>query len=136
MKIPILRLGRILLVSIQEDLTDADTMQFQSDVVKKIAETEALGIAIDITALDVVDSFMARVINDTVSMARLLGAEVIICGVQPFVAMTLVEMGRDLIGADCAFNLDQGLKMLQARIAERGDMILNRGDGDDDLDPA
>lgn len=136
MKIPILRLGRILLVSIQEDLTDADTMQFQSDVVKKIAETEALGIVIDITALDVVDSFMARVINDTVSMARLLGAEVIICGVQPFVAMTLVEMGRDLIGADCAFNLDQGLKMIQARIAERGDMVLNQGDDDADLDPA
>jgi rsbT antagonist protein RsbS len=126
MKIPILRLGRILLTSIQIDLVDADAMQFQNDLVSKIAEIEALGVAIDITSLDVVDSFMARVINDTADMARLLGAEVVICGVQPFVAMTLVEMGRDLIGADCTFNLDQGLKLLQARIATRGDVSLTQ----------
>lgn len=130
MKIPILRLGRILLSSIQIDLTDTDALQFQNDLVCKIAETEALGIAIDITSLDVVDSFMARVINDTASMARLLGAEVVICGIQPYVAMTLVEMGRDLIGADCAFNLDQGLKILDARISTRGDTALNWGDDD------
>ncbi|MDO8844842.1 STAS domain-containing protein [Methylicorpusculum sp.] len=130
MKIPILRLGRILLSSIQIDLTDTDALQFQNDLVCKIAETEALGVAIDITSLDVVDSFMARVINDTASMARLLGAEVVICGIQPYVAMTLVEMGRDLIGADCAFNLDQGLKILNARISTRGDTALNWGDDD------
>jgi rsbT antagonist protein RsbS len=128
MKIPILRLGKILLVSIQEDLNDGDAMQFQNDVVGRIAETEALGIVIDITALEVVDSFMARVINDTASMSRLLGSEVVICGIQPFVAMTLVEMGRDLIGADCAFNLDQGMKMLNSLIAARGDADLARGD--------
>ena len=73
---------------------------------------------------------MARVINDTASMARLLGSEVVICGIQPFVAMTLVEMGRDLIGADCAFNLEQGLKMLEARIAQRGDAVLTSEDDD------
>lgn len=127
MKIPILQLGRILLVSIQVDLSDTDAMQFQNDMVNKIAETEALGIAIDITALDVVDSFMARVISDTASMARLLGAEVVICGIQPYVAMTLVEMGRDLIGADCAFNLDQGLKILAQLIALRGDAAITSG---------
>jgi rsbT antagonist protein RsbS len=129
MKIPILRLGRILLVSIQEDLTDNEAMQFQSDLVNKVAEIEALGVAVDITALDVVDSYMARVINDTASMVRLLGAEVVICGVQPFVAMTLIEMGRDLIGADCTFNLDQGLEQLKTRIASRGDI---RFAGDED----
>lgn len=128
MKIPILRLGRILLTSIQVDLADVDAMQFQTDLVRKIAEIEALGVAIDITSLEVVDSFMARVINDTASMARLLGAEVVICGVQPFVAMTLVEMGRDLIGADCTFNLDQGLRMLKVRIASRGDATLTQED--------
>ncbi len=128
MRIPILRLGKILLVSIQVDLVDEDAMQFQNDLVRKIAEIEALGVAIDITALEVVDSFMARVINDTASMARLLGSEVVICGVQPFVAMTLVEMGRDLIGADCAFNLDQGLTLLKARIGIRGDAALMQGD--------
>ena len=135
MKIPILRLGRILLTSIQIDLVDADAMQFQNDLVTKIAEIEALGVAIDITSLDVVDSFMARVINDTAEMARLLGAEVVICGVQPFVAMTLVEMGRDLIGADCTFNLDQGLKLLQARIATRGDVSLTQEDNGTPYEP-
>lgn len=130
MRIPILRLGRIVLVSIQTELDDLDALQFQNDVVTKIAEIEALGIAIDITSLEVVDSFMARVINDTASMARLLGAEVAICGIRPAVAMTLVEMGRDLLGADCAFNLDQGLKMLQTAIAARGDAVLTQGAGD------
>lgn len=129
MKIPILQLGRILLVSIQVDLTDTDAMQFQNDLVNKIAATEAIGVAIDITALDVVDSFMARVISDTASMARLLGAEVVICGIQPYVAMTLVEMGRDLIGADCAFNLEQALKILGGLIALRGDAVIGSGDG-------
>jgi rsbT antagonist protein RsbS len=136
MKIPILQLGRILLVSIQVDLTDTDAMQFQNDMVNKIAATEALGIAIDITALDVVDSFMARVISDTASMARLLGAEVVICGIQPYVAMTLVEMGRDLVGADCAFNLDQGLKILAGLIALRGDAAPTSGADHDYADPA
>ncbi|EGW23323.1 STAS domain-containing protein [Methylobacter tundripaludum] len=129
MKIPILRLGRILLSSIQVDLTDADAMQFQDDLVNKIAEIEALGIVIDITSLEVVDSFMARVINDTAGMARLLGAEVVICGVQPYVAMTLVEMGRDLIGVDCTFNLDQGLEIIKARIEMRGDARMIEGEG-------
>lgn len=129
MRIPILRLERILLVSIQIDLTDNDAMQFQSDLVERVAEIEALGVAIDITALDVVDSYMARVINDTASMVRLLGAEVVICGVQPFVALTLIEMGRDLLGADCAFNLGQGLDALKARIASRGDADF---EGDED----
>lgn len=126
MNIPILRIGRILLASIQVDLSDGDAMQFQNDVVKKIADIEAQGIVIDITALDVVDSYMARIINDTVSMARLLGAEVIISGVQPYVAMTLVEMGRGLIGADCVFNLEQGLTRIKERIALRGDVELDR----------
>lgn len=130
MKIPILRLGRILLSSVQTDLTDVDALQFQDDLVRKIAAVEAQGVGIDITALDVVDSFMARVLNDTASMARLLGAEVVICGVQPYVAMTLIEMGRSLIATDCAFNLEQGLKILELRIAGRGDVSLDDGDED------
>ena len=130
MKIPILRLGRILLSSVQTDLTDVDALQFQDDLVRKIAAVEAQGVGIDITLLDVVDSFMARVLNDTASMARLLGAEVVICGVQPYVAMTLIEMGRSLIATDCAFNLEQGLKILELRIAGRGDVSLDDGDED------
>jgi rsbT antagonist protein RsbS len=130
MRIAIPRLGRILLVAIQQDLSDNEALEFQSNLLSTIAEIEALGVVIDISALDVVDSFMARVINDTASMARLLGAEVIVCGIQPFVALTLVEMGRGLLGADCTFNLEQGLKTLQTRIAGRGDYsIAKDGDG-------
>lgn len=124
MKVPILRLGRILLASIQVELSDADALQLQSDLVKRVADIEALGVAIDISALDVVDSYMARVINDTATMARLLGAEVVVCGIQPYVAMTLVEMGRGLIGADCVFDLEQGLARLNERIRLRGDADL------------
>ncbi|WP_006786280.1 STAS domain-containing protein [Thiorhodospira sibirica] len=122
MRIPILRLGNILLTSIQVDLTDEDVMLFQNDVVNEVSRTEAMGLAIDITALEIVDSFMARVINDTANMARLLGAEVVVCGIQPTVAMTLVEMGRGLLGAQSTFNLEQGLIVLRQRIVQRADL--------------
>ena len=130
MKIAIPRLGRILLCAIQQDLSDDEALAFQSNLLETIAEVEALGVVIDISALDVVDSFMARVINDTANMTRLLGAEMIICGIRPFVALTLVEMGRGLLGADCTFNLEQGLKTLQKRIANRGDRRWAEDDND------
>ncbi len=119
MKIPILRYGDTLLTSIQVDLTDQDALEFQSDVLEKVRETEAEGIVLDITALDVVDSFMARVLNDTAEMVRLLGSEVVICGIQPAVALTLTEMGRELIGVETALNLEQGMEKLQRLIAAR-----------------
>lgn len=109
MKIPILKLKDILITSIQIDLTDDEAIEFQTDVLAKVSETEASGVIIDITALDVVDSFMARVLNNTATMVRLLGAEVILCGMQPAVAITLVEMGRELIGVKTALNLDQSV---------------------------
>lgn len=124
MKIPILRLGKILMVSIQVDLGDDDVLRFQNDLLHKIVEVEAMGVVIDIGSMEVVDSYMARVFNDTASMARLLGAEVVLCGVQPAIAITLVEMGRSLIGVDCTFNLEQGLEILKQRIALRGDAKL------------
>lgn len=131
MKIPILRLGEILLTSIQVDLTDAEVMQFQTEVLHTIAEVEARGLALDITAMEVVDSFMARTINDTANMARLLGAEVVVCGMHPAVALTLIEMGRGLIGVDATFNLNEGLSRLKKRIARRGDNALGEDDRDE-----
>ncbi len=119
MKIPILRYRDILLTSIQVDLTDQDALEFQSDVLEMVRETEAEGIVLDITALDVVDSFMARVLNDTAEMVRLLGSEVVICGIQPAVALTLTEMGRELIGVETALNLEQGMEKLQRLIKAR-----------------
>ena len=118
MKVPILRLKDILLTSIQVDLTDQDALDFQADVLRVVSETEAKGIVIDIMALDVIDSFMARVINDTANMVRLLGTEAVVCGMQPMVALTLMEMGRQLIGVETALNLEQGLEKLQRLIEE------------------
>ncbi|MBL7062632.1 MAG: STAS domain-containing protein [Anaerolineae bacterium] len=119
MIIPILRLKDVLLTSIQVDLTDQEALDFQADVLRMVSETEAGGIVIDITALDVVDSFMARVLNDTARMVRILGAEVVLSGMQPMVALALIEMGRELIGVETALNLDQGLERLQRLIQER-----------------
>ncbi|MFQ5602501.1 MAG: STAS domain-containing protein [bacterium] len=126
MKVPILKLHDVLLTSIQIDLTDQEASEFQSDVLRKVKETETKGIVIDITALDVVDSYMAKVLNDTANMVRLLGAEVVVTGMQPNVALALTEMGRELVGVKTALNLELGLKKIHELIAAQ-----QRGDGDE-----
>ena len=120
MKIPILRLKGILLTSIQVDLADQDALEFQADLLAEVSRTEAQSVVIDVTALDVVDSFMARVLNETASMAQTLGAEVVLCGIQPAVALTLTEMGRELIGVETALNLEQGVEKVERLLAQRG----------------
>ena len=117
--IPILNFRGFLLTSIQVDLADQEVLDFQNDVLHKVAETEAKGILIDITAMSVVDSFMARVLNETAHMVLLLGAEVVICGMQPMVALALTEMGRELIGVETAFSLDQSMDKLEQLVAAR-----------------
>ena len=124
MKIPILKLKDILITSIQIDLTDEDAIVFQTDVLAKVSETDAKGVVIDITALDVVDSFMARVLNNTATMVRLIGAEVVLCGMQPSVALTLIEMGRELIGVETALNLDQAVDKINELIKSRATTAL------------
>ena len=109
MKVPILKLREILLTSIQTELSDEDALEFQSDILAKLQETESRGVVIDITALDVVDSFMARVINETANMVDILGAHAVLSGMQPAVALALTEMGRELIGVNTALNLEQGV---------------------------
>ena len=124
MKIPILKLKDILITSIQIDLTDEGAIEFQTDVLRKVSETGANGVVIDITALDVVDSFMARVLNNTATMVRLLGSEVVLCGMQPAVAITLIEMGRELIGVETALNLDQAVDNINELIKSRATISL------------
>ena len=119
MRIPILKLRNILLTSIQTDLSDDDALQFQQDLIERTRDSGATGVIIDITAFDVVDSFMARVLNDTANMARLVGAESVVCGMQPAVALTLVEMGRELVGVETALNLDQAMDRLEDLIGSR-----------------
>jgi len=121
MKVPILRLGDILLTSLQVDLTDQEALDFQADALEMVTQTEARGLIIDITALDVVDSFIARVLNDTADMVRLLGAKAVISGMQPMVALTLMEMGRELVGVETALNLEQGVEKLRRLIEGRED---------------
>jgi len=109
-----------LLTSIQVDLADQDALEFQADLLAEVSRTEAQSVVIDVTALDVVDSFMARVLNETASMAQTLGAEVVLCGIQPAVALTLTEMGRELIGVETALNLEQGVEKVERLLAQRG----------------
>lgn len=119
MKIPILQLKSILLTSIQVDLTDEDALKFQDDVLRTVHKTEAKGLLIDITALGAVDSFLARMINQTAHMAKLLGTEVVVCGMDPDVALTLTEMGRELVGVEAALNLDHGMDRITELIESR-----------------
>lgn len=130
MKIPILRLNTVLLASVQVDLTDQDALEFQSDMLHMVTETDARGVVIDITALDVVDSFLAQTFNDIANMVKLLGSEVVLCGMQPAVAVTLVEMGRQLIGVETALNLDRGMEKLQLQLEARQDNHVREEDHD------
>jgi len=111
--VPLLKLKDILLTSVQEELTDQDALEFQSALLDEVNRIEAKGVVIDISAMTIVDSFLARVINETANMAQLLGAKVVLCGMQPAVALTLVEMGRELIGVETALDLNQGLEKVQ-----------------------
>ena len=120
MKIPILKIKDILLSSIQIDMTDQDALNFQRDVLQAIRRTGAQGIVIDITALEIVDSFLARVLNDTARMAKVLGTHAVLSGMPPPVALTLVEMGRGLVDVETALDLDQGLMKIQQILKSEG----------------
>lgn len=119
MAISILKLGDVLVTTIQADLTDAEALQFQQDVVDRAGESNAKGIVIDITAFDLVDSYLARVLNDVAMMLRLIGTEVVISGMRPAVAITLMEMGSDLLGIKTALNLEKGLEDVGKLVARR-----------------
>ncbi|MBZ8140546.1 anti-anti-sigma factor [Rubrivivax gelatinosus] len=118
MRVPILRLNAsVLLVALGADITDEGVMEFQSDLTERAARMQARGVVIDVSALDLVDSFMARVLNDSARMLRLLGAEVVVCGIQPAVAMTLVEMGSRLVDVKTSFTLERALAQLDELMA-------------------
>jgi rsbT antagonist protein RsbS len=117
MRIPILKLGELLLTSIQSDVTDEQALTLQSDILVGLESAQARGVVLDISALDVVDSYMARILSETARMARVMGGEVVITGMNPMVAMTLIEMGRELINVMTALNLEQGVEKLKERLA-------------------
>ena len=111
--IPILRVGKTLLVSVQIELHDAVAEAFQEDLLAAIETHSAAGLLIDITALDIVDSYVARVLADTGRMAKLMGTETVLVGMRPEVAATLVRMGYAMEGVRTALNIDEGLALLR-----------------------
>src|SRR5262252_4614075 len=115
-RIPILKMGPYLLVSIQVDMHDRLAMQLQDDLTERIARTGARAVLIDISALDTVDSFMGRMLGNIAAMSRVLDAETVLVGMQPAVAITLVELGMTLPGVRTALNVEKGMDLLSASL--------------------
>ena len=115
----ILTIGDVLLVSIQEDLSDDEIIELQDQIIGRVAESRAAGLVIEISAIDMVDSYMARVLNEISTMVNVLGSQTVITGMQPAVAITLVDMGSELIGVKTALNLEKGLEEIQQMIDDR-----------------
>ncbi|GAA3218300.1 STAS domain-containing protein [Actinocorallia longicatena] len=119
-RVPILKIGDLLLVSIQIDLQDQTVMVLQEDLADRIVKTGARGVIIDITAVEIVDSFIGRMFSTIASMSRLLDAETVVVGMRPAVAITLVELGLSLGGVRTALDLEKGMQLL-SRTAQSTD---------------
>jgi rsbT antagonist protein RsbS len=119
-KIPILRMGEFLLVTIQVDMHDQLALKLQDDLSNAIQKNASRGVLIDISTLEMVDSFIGRMVSDMSGMAKILGAETMLVGMQPAVAITLVELGLSLPGVATALNVERGMAQLRRKIdAER-----------------
>ena len=119
-RIPILKIGDLLLVSIQVDMHDRLAMTLQSDLTDRIVQAKTKGVLIDISALEIVDSFIGRMIGNIAAMAQVLDAETIVVGMQPAVAITLVELGLELPGVRTALNVENGMALLRLTRTHRG----------------
>ena len=111
-RVPILRMGKTLLVTIQVDMQDQTAMALQDDLAERIAQTGASGVMIDISALEIVDSFVGRMLASISGIARILSATTVVVGMQPAVAITLVELGLSLDGVKTALNVEKGMALL------------------------
>ena len=112
-RIPILKMGEYLLVTIQVDMHDQVAIALQDDLTNRISATRARGVLLDISSLDVVDSFIGRMISNLAAMSRVLDAQTVVVGMQPAVAITLVELGLDLAGVRTALNVERGMALLE-----------------------
>lgn len=115
-RIPILKMGEFLLVSIQVDMHDQLAVTLQDDLTEQIVRHHAQGVLIDISSLEIVDSFIGRMIGNIAGMARMLDAETVLVGMKPAVAITLVELGMSLRGVRTALNVEKGMAMLQSSL--------------------
>ena len=116
MKVPVLELGKYLIASVQGSLTDADLVELSSELSEKVGRYRARGVVIDVTTLDVMDSFATRMLRDIAQMARLRGAETVIAGIQPDVAFAMVQLGLGLEGVSTCLDLEEGLAFLEKRL--------------------
>lgn len=117
-RIPILKFGDSLLVTIQVDMHDQLAMTLQDDLTAKLVQARSRGVLIDISALEIVDSFMGRVLNNIASMAKILDAVTVVVGMRPAVAITLVELGLELPGVKTALNVERGMDLIRATVDE------------------
>ena len=115
-RIPILKMGDLLLVTIQVDMHDRVAIALQEDLTDRIATTSARGVLIDISALEVVDSFMGRMLGNIAAMSRVLDAKTVVVGMRPAVAITLVELGLSLRGVRTALNVEKGMNLLRVSL--------------------
>lgn len=130
-RIPILKMGQFLLVTIQIDLYDRLALNLEEDLVKMVEKTSSKGVLIDISAVSIVDSFMGRILGNIASMSRLLDAQTVVVGMQPAVAITLVELGLPLNGVFTALNMEKGMNLLKSMT---GFSDSQQDDGDHSFD--
>lgn len=115
-KIPILRMGQFLLVTIQVDLYDQLAENLESDLVNMVKKTNARGVLIDVSSVSIIDSFMGRILGNIAVMSKIMDADTVVVGMQPAVAITLVELGLPLKGVHTALNVEKGMELLQSKI--------------------
>ncbi|HEV2880819.1 MAG TPA: STAS domain-containing protein [Pyrinomonadaceae bacterium] len=126
-RIPILKVGRVLVVPVQVDMDDQTVISLQERILSELERTGARGVLIDISLLEMVDSFIGRMLSDIAAMARIMDARTVVVGIQPAVAITLVELGLELRGVDTVLNVDEGIKLLRGEFG-----VDDEGDDEDD----
>jgi rsbT antagonist protein RsbS len=117
-RVPIVRIGDTLIATVQEDLRDRDALDLQEQLTTQLERTGAQGVLLDLSVVDTVDSFLGRLIHDVARVSRLLGAQTVVVGLQPAVAITLVELGLELEGVRTALDPERGLVLLRKLIAQ------------------
>lgn len=129
-KIPILKMGHFLLVTVQVDLYDRLALGLESDLVNMIKKHSSRGVLIDISAVNIVDSFMGRILGNIAQMSKILDANTVVVGMQPAVAITLIELGLPMTGVHTALNVEKGMAMLREKLLLTEGSIPEDGDYD------
>lgn len=131
-KIPILKMGKYLLVTIQIDMHDRLAMALQDDLTEMIVKSHARGVLIDISSLEIVDSFIGRMLSNIASMSKVLDASTVVVGMRPAVAITMVELGLDMKGVRTALDMDRGIELLDSLLGKDGTAATEEPESEDE----